>query len=521
MSGGGYTADAGTRSGVDAIFTAFYERYGPNYVLGHLAGVYLLVAVIGVLGGALVSRIAQFSVTHAVWVTALIELSLAVPMAWATWAVKDDIQAMKRLAAGEPPDDELVTSVFRFSPRFAVACVWRVVLFTPATGVALVGLSGRHAGPGFAATIAFASLMVILYGGIAGAFIGQLSLRPLRRQAGTSLNREDFAPLRSLSVATKVRLGFVAALFVISVVIVVATFPLGKTASLERGMWESVLIVATFGLAVALPVTQNALDPVRDLIEGTHRVARGDLGAEVPVTSTDELGELAASFNEMIEGLREREQFREELRASRARIVTAADTARREVERDLHDGAQQRLVLTGLKLGLAQRQLDADQSTAKATLEEVRIELDRALAELRDLAHGIYPAALENEGLAGALREAAQLAAIPTTVDSDGLSRYGPELEAAVYFCCLEALQNAGKHAGEDARASVRLTERASTLKFEVADDGAGFDLNAALTNSGLQNMADRIGALGGELQIESAPGAGTTIAGTIPLVYV
>jgi signal transduction histidine kinase len=438
--------------------------------------------------------------------------------------VRDDIRVMMRWASRDYPDDEkgratLIEAAFGFSPRFAIACLWRVMLFGPTTVIVLFGLSRGHGGVGYAIPIGFASLMLILYGGLAGAFLGQLSLRPLRREVGKSLTREEFAPIRSLSVATKVRLGFVAALFVISTVIVAVTLPAGSSSSaLNRAIGEVVLVVATLGLALALPVTQNALDPVRDLIEGTHRVAAGDLSAEVPVTSTDELGELAASFNEMIEGLRERESLRKELQASRARIVAAGDAARRQVERDLHDGAQQRLVLFGLKLGLARRQLDDDSSGAAALIDELRGDLDSALTELRDLAHGIYPVALENEGIAGALKDAAQLAAIPTRVECDGVARHRPELEAAVYFCCLEALQNAAKHAGEGARATVALAERHEALRFEVADDGAGFDPTVATASSGLQNMTDRIGALGGEVALRSAPGEGTTVSGMIPL---
>jgi signal transduction histidine kinase len=190
------------------------------------------------------------------------------------------------------------------------------------------------------------------------------------------------------------------------------------------------------------------------------------------------------------------------------------------VERDLHDGAQQRLVLIGLKLGLAQRQLQANQSEAARLLHELHGDLDVALAELRDLAHGIYPAVLENEGLPAALADAAQLAAIPTTVECNGVGRHRPELEAAVYFCCLEALQNAAKHAGSGARAEVALRESGRQLRFDVSDNGAGFDAGATAASSGLQNMSDRIGALGGAITITSRPGGGTTVAGAIPFEY-
>jgi signal transduction histidine kinase len=267
------------------------------------------------------------------------------------------------------------------------------------------------------------------------------------------------------------------------------------------------------------------LSPIRRLIRGTRAVGSGALDAEVPVASNDELGELSQSFNTMVSGLRERSELREhnaqlveELRASRARVVAAADTERRALERDLHDGAQQQLVLLGLKLGMAGRLIDSDPAAARALHEELKGELELALRELRDLAHGIYPPLLESEGLRGALDEATKRATIAVSLECDGIGRYPSELEAAVYFCCREALQNASKHAGETARATVRLRQDGGALSFEVSDDGRGFDPAATRISAGTQNMTDRIGALGGSVKITSAPGQGTTIAGTIPL---
>jgi signal transduction histidine kinase len=224
----------------------------------------------------------------------------------------------------------------------------------------------------------------------------------------------------------------------------------------------------------------------------------------VPVTSSDELGRLAQSFNDMLD----------ELEASRVRIVTAADSARRTVERDLHDGAQQRLVLLRLKLNLLKR----DPSRVDL-IDELAAELDLALADLRDLARGLYPARLESDGLPGALADVADSAAIPTTLESNGTGRVSPQIEAAVYFCCLEALQNAAKHAGPEASARISVAATGTALSFEITDDGAGFDPAITPTgSSGLQNMRDRVGALGGELRVTSTPGAGTTIAGRVPL---
>ena len=125
---------------------------------------------------------------------------------------------------------------------------------------------------------------------------------------------------------------------------------------------------------------------------------------------------------------------------------------------------------------------------------------------------------LESDGLPGALKAAAERSSMPVTVDFDGVDRYAQELEAAVYFCCLEALQNAAKHAGDGAKVSVWLSQADGHVQFEVADDGIGYDVAAIGTSSGLQNMADRIGALGGELQTDSTPGAGTTVRGSVPM---
>jgi signal transduction histidine kinase len=266
--------------------------------------------------------------------------------------------------------------------------------------------------------------------------------------------------------------------------------------------------------AVLLPLLSiSVLRPIRDLIRGHRAVGAERLDTHVPVTTDDELGELATSFNEMTDELR---RHTEQLRASRERIVAAADDERRRIERDIHDGAQQQLVLLNLKLGLLAQNLDSDPDAAAATVGELRGDVGRALTELRDLARGLYPPVLESDGLPGALHDAVDRAAVPAQLDCDGAGRYRPDVEAAVYFCCTEALQNAAKHAGPGARANVRLAERHGVLYFEVADNGRGLDGNPPGT--GMQNMADRIVAVGGELSVDSAPGYGTSIAARIPV---
>ncbi len=208
-----------------------------------------------------------------------------------------------------------------------------------------------------------------------------------------------------------------------------------------------------------------------------------------------------------------------ELQQSRARIVAAGDAERRKLERNLHDGAQQHLVALAVKVRLTRDAVEDDPADAIAMLDEIKGNVQDAIQELRALAHGIFPPLLVSGGLTEALPAAATRAALPTTVDLAGIARYSPDMEAAVYFCVLEALQNAGKHAGEGAMATVTVRATDGALAFEVADDGAGFVADgAAAEGHGFVNMADRLGAFGGVVRVRSAPGQGTTVSGTLPL---
>jgi signal transduction histidine kinase len=206
----------------------------------------------------------------------------------------------------------------------------------------------------------------------------------------------------------------------------------------------------------------------------------------------------------------------EELRASRQRLVTAQDEERRRLERNLHDGAQQHLVALKVKLGLAEMLMGRDPDKAKVTLEQLKGDADEALQTLRDLARGIYPPLLAEKGLTAALESQARKATVPVTVNAEGLDRYPQEIEAAVYFCVLEALQNVQKYASASVVA-VSLAHSNGKLDFSVSDDGCGFDTAANRRGSGLLNMEDRLDALGGHLTVRSLPGSGTTLYGDVP----
>ncbi|TMF74793.1 MAG: sensor histidine kinase [Chloroflexi bacterium] len=255
-----------------------------------------------------------------------------------------------------------------------------------------------------------------------------------------------------------------------------------------------------------------------------ERARNGEsLATEVDVTLDEvarELGvalkkaHLDASLQNTLEQLR---QQAAELQASRGRLVAAADAERRRIERNLHDGAQQHLVALAVKVRLLEQFAERDPERARSLMKQLQDDVTSAIEELRSLAHGIYPPLLSSAGLGVAMSAACRRAPLPASLKADGVARHAPEIEAAVYFCCLEALQNAAKHAGPEASARVRIWEDAGGLLFEVCDDGAGFDTNRHSDGIGLTNMRDRLGAVGGTLRVKSN-GSGTRIHGAVPV---
>jgi signal transduction histidine kinase len=208
----------------------------------------------------------------------------------------------------------------------------------------------------------------------------------------------------------------------------------------------------------------------------------------------------------------------EQLRASRARVVAAADAERRRIERDLHDGAQQHLLGLAVNLRVARELAASDPERAAGILSQLSDEVHAAIDDLRDLAHGIYPSLLAEHGLAAAVRGALARSGVHGSVTADDIARYPPTVESTAYFCCVEAIQNAAKHA-PGARVDVRLWMADGALLFEIRDDGPGFDPAAVAAPAGLTNMGDRVGALGGALRIDAS--AGTCVTGVVPLIAV
>jgi signal transduction histidine kinase len=457
----------------------------------------------------------RMSRSEIMWGVVLNEIAAGVALAIGASFAFRDVAALEAWdAAGRPPADAsrmlnmVLASPIRLANRgfgvYVVAALptvfaWFFVTVEPLAFAIMLCVGGL-----LAATMVTWVVLV---------FVAELGTRPLVAQICGQFPHAQVTAGHGMSLRTK------ALLPVPVVTLTTGICAAGLTGRFDEPMDQvgtaiviSLAFTAVFAVILRFALTEAALRPVDDMIEGVERIAHGDLGSRIPITSADELAVLGRAINEMTERLAVHDA---ELRASRARIVAASDEARRNVERDLHDGAQQYLVLLELKLGLLTRAI-TDDPRASALATEVREDLARALSELRDLAHGIYPAVLESDGLAAALRAAAERASMAVTVESDDVARYAQELEAAIYFCCTEALQNAAKHAGEGAKATVRLHQVDGRVHFEVADDGRGYDSGSIRPSSGLQNMADRIGALGGELRIESTPGSGTTVSGSV-----
>lgn len=244
------------------------------------------------------------------------------------------------------------------------------------------------------------------------------------------------------------------------------------------------------------------------------------------VDDAEELvGDVARSLGVFLRNVRLTAELQEqltELRRSRQRLVEVHDEVRRGVERDLHDGAQARLIGLRLRLGALQTSVtsDVDGPAIAEQLNALGDEVDAAVQSLRELARGLHPALLEQSGVVAALRAGARSLRLPVAIDATEVGRYGQQVEAAVYFSCLEALQNAARHA-QATRVEVSLRDGGGSLRFAVVDDGVGFDPSELDQGCGLANVEDRLAALGGRLEVRSRPGEGTWVVGEVPAAQV
>ena len=256
--------------------------------------------------------------------------------------------------------------------------------------------------------------------------------------------------------------------------------------------------------------------------DGHHRIV-GALSGDRVLADRPELLDVATGLIAVAVEQRRLEEGAEaaarEAQDSRTRLAESADAERRRIERDLHDGAQQRLVAMRIELGLIEDLLHDDPDSAAARIRELEASADEALEELRALAHGVRPPLLNDRGLPDAVRAALTRSALPAALTAEGVGRYPPAVESAVYFSMLEALQNVAKHARGARHVTVRLhDDTCGELRFEVRDDGRGADQEALERGEGITNMRDRVAAVDGSLRVMSRRGLGTVVAGRIPV---
>jgi signal transduction histidine kinase len=274
------------------------------------------------------------------------------------------------------------------------------------------------------------------------------------------------------------------------------------------GLAGSILLIGLYTGYLSRAIVR----PVRQVAAMAGRLADGDLGARLPERGVGEIGTLERSFNSMAGSLQE---SRDELAASRARIVAAADQARRRIERDLHDGTQQRLVSLVLDLRAAEAAVPPEMTELRARLAHVARELGDATDELRELSRGIHPAILSEGGLPPALKALARRSVTPVELEVDVPARLPEPVEVAAYYVVSEALTNAAKHAHASV-AYVNVRARVGSLELSVRDDGAGGATPGR--GSGLVGLTDRIQALGGTISVTSPAGKGTALLVDLPI---
>lgn len=272
------------------------------------------------------------------------------------------------------------------------------------------------------------------------------------------------------------------------------------------------------------PVIEGA-DIVFPVVEGGELLGAlsisSEQGQELGKPDVELAQELSSGVGLALRNIRLTRDLEErvrQLRGSRRRIVAVQDETRRSLERDLHDGAQQRLVALKVKLALAGQVATTDGAIRTAAfLHDLSEQADHAIAELREFARGIYPPLLEAEGLVVALQSEAGRAPIVVDIAAEGIGRYPKSVEATVYFCVVEALGNVIRHSGASS-AQVGLRDVDGVLHFEVRDAGSGFDPEGVTSGWGIVNMTDRVDAAAGRLVVDSSPGTGTVVRGSIPV---
>jgi signal transduction histidine kinase len=403
------------------------------------------------------------------------------------------------------------------------AARWTFLTAAPTTPLNLYLLNRAHSfGSNVGVFVAIGLVALIGSGLIAAAtmLITPIAVRPMLLDIRATLGEQTPEPPSGLSVRVRL-LAITPALFFIPL-IAGAAATLRPNSAPGQTLVELAVgaaISAAVGIPFAFLLAAATLRPLEDLLVATERLRSGDLTVRVPALAGDEHGELARTFNEAIVGLAEREvlagqnaELLDEVRASRARIVAASDAERTRIERNLHDGAQQRLVALALDLRVIWEQAATDDQL-RDDVERAQTGLKAAVDELRELARGVHPSVLTTDGLRPAVRALADRSTTPVVIDiADG--RLPSPIESTIYFVVSEAIANVDKHAGAN-RVDIGIQVDSHRVLVTIADDGRG---GADPTRgTGLTGLADRVAAVGGRLAIDSPPGQGTRLCAEVP----
>lgn len=509
---------------VDAWLERVYARLGWRVLMIYLYVAWLFGLLLGIVGALLIGHVERLGAGATLELLGLIFVFWVASSSIGFLITRYQVRPLRDwFKAGRDPTGAATTwpHLCRLPMRISLA-QYLVAVTVAIPGLVVSSLlTLPDPEPAYFIVLVVAANAPIAITACVGVFGLQLLLRPILRDIGASL-QDSPMPEGGTTVRLK--------LFVAVPVIALAAALVGSLMSIDPGVaWSEPAAnigLLFLGLVVLLPagalLAHSTLQPLDDLLRATERLKRGDFESRVPELSGDEYGVLARSFNEAMEGLAERqrlaaanEDLLKEVRASRARIVASSDAERRRVERNLHDGAQQRLVSLALDLqDIAELAERVGSAELIAAAEEARETVRLTLAELRELARGLHPAVLTTDGLAPALRQLAGRMRLSVTIEADQ-RRLPEQLESAAYFVASEALANVAKYA-EASRVEITVSRRNGRLVVEIRDDGVGGA--HAEAGSGLAGLADRVAALDGKLVVQSPSGEGTTVSAELPL---
>ncbi len=518
---GGRSYRTGDTGWLDAGLQRIYDRIGLGLITLYIVVIWAAAAGVAIASGAGIGWILELSGSETARLIGIVLVSLLVGCLIAIAGVRRASRPLAGWLAEGPGSPHAEDAWCLANELPVISQRWNLVLgfilTNTASVVALNQIADLDVDDTIVAAVVIVGLWALINSG--GLFTAQLALRPVLRDAFALVADRRPPPIRGTSMSVKL---------VILIPIWAAVLTgFGALASLSPGddigdVMPTLFAAMGVGFVFAAPVMillgLSTLTPLRDLLAATERIKRGDYSTPVPPLSHDEHGMLAHSFNDAMDGLAERRglaaanrELLDEVMASRARLVAASDAERRRIERNIHDGAQQRLVSLALRLRVLQKTAD---SGVQAGLNDAVAELNAALAELRELATGLHPTILGADGLRAALEHLARKATVPVTVDAPP-DRYEEAVESTAYYLCSEALTNVAKYASASC-ASISVERRNGFVVVEVADDGVG---GAAIgRGTGLVGLADRVAALDGALTIDSPAGGGTRLRAELPV---